>query len=110
MFISFAAKMLFVKTLSTSKDLSEIELDHLIKTRKIDYGEIKSNEIHKYESPKDNMLILKAYKNDKTWDNVLLYAARCENLNLLKILYNNQFDFNYTNKDGKNALHEVSIH
>lgn len=50
------------------------------------------------------------YKNDQTNDNLLIYAARLGNLNLIKLLneaHIDCFNINYTNRDGKNALHEV---
>lgn len=49
------------------------------------------------------------FKQEKTGDNILLYAARCGNLSLIKIL-NEKFPnilSTSTNHDGKNALHEV---
>lgn len=49
------------------------------------------------------------FKEPKTGDNLLLYAARFGNLNLIKLLHHNysHLNFNLTNYDGKNALHEA---
>ena len=48
------------------------------------------------------------YRQKKTGDNVLIYAARCGNLNLIKVLnQSGHLNFNFSNNDGKNALHEV---
>jgi hypothetical protein len=55
-----------------------------------------------------NDLVL--YRHEKTGDNILLYAARCGNLELikeLKKLKSDLINFNLSNNDGKNALHEV---
>lgn len=57
-----------------------------------------------------------SYKHPQSGDNVLHYAAKSGNLALLELIAKN-FDqenlkifFNNTNKDGKNALHEVYVH
>lgn len=49
------------------------------------------------------------FRQDRTGDNLLIYASRCGNLGLLKRLHHNQarVNFNYSNNDGKNALHEA---
>lgn len=48
------------------------------------------------------------FKNQKNGDCLILKAARTGNLNLLKILKENipNINFNVSNFDGKNALHE----
>lgn len=51
------------------------------------------------------------YQNKQTGDNLLIYASRVGNLNLIKILNNTsnktRVKLNFTNRDGKNALHEA---
>lgn len=48
------------------------------------------------------------YRNDQTGDNLVLYAARCGNLNLIQIINENYpTQMSSVNRDGKNALHEV---
>jgi hypothetical protein len=94
-----------LKTLNSNKSLSETELEKLIKS--ISLNELYSNN---YDPSNDNFKYLTQYKHAKTHDNILIYAARFKNLNLIKFLFEkHNIDFNYTNKDGKNALHEVII-
>ena len=49
------------------------------------------------------------YQNKQTGDNLLLYASRFGNLNLIKFLHTNGLykNMSFANNDGKNALHEV---
>ena len=50
------------------------------------------------------------YANPTTGDNVIIYAVRSGNLNLIRLLNEtSEFRFNmaFTNHDGKNVLHEV---
>ena len=96
-----------LKTLNSNKNLKEAELENLINN--VTLNELNSPVNH-YEPVNDNFKYLTEYKHPKTHDNILIYAARFKNLNLIKFLYEkNKIDFNYTNKDGKNALHEVLI-
>lgn len=57
-----------------------------------------------------NPIDLINYKDSKNGDGLILKAARQGNLNLLKIIQNinPKLNFNMTNFDGKNALHESS--
>jgi hypothetical protein len=48
------------------------------------------------------------FKHEKTGDNLIINAARVGNLDLIETLNEQSpLNFNYSNKDGKNALHEV---
>lgn len=60
---------------------------------------------------KSRLNLVLAYQNKQTGDNLLIYAARSGNLNLIKLLNENSLykNISFTNKDGKNALHEVLI-
>lgn len=55
-----------------------------------------------------NLNHLISFKNPKNGDCLILNAARAGNLNLLKIIKKNipMVNFNVSNFDGKNALHE----
>jgi hypothetical protein len=97
--------MKFLKYLSASKQSSQHDLDDIIKTSFIDFTQYKLNGV--YESPLDNLKFLRSYKHEKTLDNILFYAARHANLNLMKLLFEYNFDFGHTNSDGKTLLHEV---
>lgn len=95
-----------LKILNSNKELSKQELETLVKTTCIDELSSKNQQ---YNPLNDNLKFLIDYKHVKTWDNIVIYAARDSNLNLLKLLFEEyKLDFSYTNKDGKNALHEVN--
>ena len=52
------------------------------------------------------------YKHPRTGDTILNYASRCGNVNLIKMIYENYVKtenfLDFSNNDGKNALHEVN--
>jgi hypothetical protein len=85
--------------------MNEHEFIDIIQTYTIDFKQCKHYET--YKSPTDNLKFLRNYKHEKTRDSILFYAARCSNLNLIKLLFQYNFDFNQINIDGKNILHEV---
>jgi ankyrin repeat protein len=60
---------------------------------------------------KSRLNLVLNYQNKQTGDNLLIYAARSGNLNLIKLLNENSLykNISFTNKDGKNALHQVLI-
>lgn len=93
-----------LKVLNSNKSLNERELEGLINS--LTLSELDKND---YDRSSDNLKYLFEYKHTKTHDNILIYAARFKNLNLIKFLFDkHKIEFNYTNKDGKNALHEVN--
>ena len=92
-----------LRVLNSKKNLNENDLEVVINNLTI-------NELNKqdYNPSNDNFKYLIEFKHVKTHDNILIYAARFKNLNLIMFLFEkHKIDFNYTNKDGKNALHEV---
>jgi hypothetical protein len=95
-----------LRVLNSKKNLNENDLEVLI--NKLTINELNKEE--DYDPSNDNFKYLIEFKHAKTNDNILIYAARFKNLNLIKFLFEkHKIDFNYSNKDGKNALHEVTI-
>lgn len=80
------------------------EINDLWQNRTIDLERLEVIE-------KSRLNLVLNYQNKQTGDNLLIYAARSGNLNLIKLLNENSLykNMSFTNKDGKNALHEVLI-
>jgi len=95
--------MQFVHNLTKCRLMSEHQIGNLISRCTIDDPYFQDE----FESPRDNIAYLKAFKAHKSSDTLPILAARDFNLNLLKILWRFGFDFEAVNSDGKNALHEV---
>lgn len=81
------------------------EINDLWQNKTIDLETLES----KIEKSRLNLVL--NYQNKQTGDNLLIYAARSGNLNLIKLLNEKSLykNMSFTNKDGKNALHEVLI-
>ena len=73
---------------------------------------LKQNPIKAH--PDDLVKSLFAFKHSQTGDTVLNFAARCGNVELIRMLCENYGDLcpknflDYSNNDGKSALHEVN--
>ena len=91
----------------SNDEKSKSKFDNIVELSTSTANTIAANDFHQ------KLVALFDFRHPKTGDNLILYAARCGNMCLIKLLresYSHMLPVDYfdsCNNDGKNALHEV---